>query len=98
MANTYVKIRQGSDEWISQAACRDMGPDTFFIDYDKVEHTDILSHLNKAQSVCINCSVQEKCLDYAIYNNIRHGMWGGLSEKKRRAYRLSNPERYEGSK
>lgn len=37
-----------------------------------------------AQKVCQRCPVRERCLDYAINNNITHGIWGGLTTRARR--------------
>ena len=33
------------------------------------------------------CPVRQPCLDYAITNRITHGIWGGLTERERRALR-----------
>ena len=33
--------------------------------------------------------MREPCLDYAISNAITHGIWGGLTERERRALRTS---------
>jgi len=37
--------------------------------------------------ICAQCPVREPCLDYAVSNGIVHGIWGGLSERERRALR-----------
>jgi hypothetical protein len=38
-----------------------------------------------ARQVCAACPVRQPCLDYAITNRITHGIWGGLTERERRA-------------
>jgi len=38
-----------------------------------------------ARQVCSACPVRQLCLDYAITNRITHGIWGGLTERERRA-------------
>ena len=38
-----------------------------------------------ARQVCAACPVRQPCLDYAITNRITHGVWGGLTERERRA-------------
>ena len=38
-----------------------------------------------ARRVCARCPVRQPCLDYAITNRIVHGIWGGLTERERRA-------------
>jgi hypothetical protein len=40
-----------------------------------------------ARLVCAACPVRQPCLDYAITNRITHGIWGGLTERERRALR-----------
>ncbi len=40
-----------------------------------------------ARQVCAACPVRQQCLDYAITNRIGHGIWGGLTERERRALR-----------
>jgi WhiB family redox-sensing transcriptional regulator len=37
----------------------------------------------KAEAVCKVCPVRVQCLDYALRNSIRHGIWGGLNEQGR---------------
>jgi WhiB family transcriptional regulator, redox-sensing transcriptional regulator len=37
----------------------------------------------KAKGVCQLCPVRMQCLDYALRNSIRHGIWGGLDEQER---------------
>lgn len=41
----------------------------------------------EARSICVECSVRAECLDYALDNGIKHGIWGGLSERQRRSER-----------
>jgi WhiB family transcriptional regulator, redox-sensing transcriptional regulator len=52
-----------------------------------------------AQKVCEKCVVVNECLEYALDNNIEHGIWGGKSERERRSLarvrrrlRLSNQD------
>jgi WhiB family transcriptional regulator, redox-sensing transcriptional regulator len=37
--------------------------------------------------VCRHCSVQELCLQWAVESGQDAGVWGGLSEDERRAYK-----------
>ncbi|MBU3751599.1 MAG: WhiB family transcriptional regulator, partial [Mycobacterium sp.] len=34
--------------------------------------------------ICLGCEVRDACLDYALANDERFGIWGGLSERERR--------------
>lgn len=78
------------DEWRGQAACRDTSPTIFFRDpflgpgnWDPSE----------ALAICETCPVTQECLDYAISNNIRYGIWGGLRPTYRQRYATSLRQR-----
>lgn len=43
--------------------------------------------VKKAKKVCMDCPVQQTCLDHAITHNEIHGIWGGLTPTERRRYR-----------
>ena len=38
----------------------------------------------EAKKVCLTCDVRQECLEYALANDERFGIWGGLSERERR--------------
>ena len=40
---------------------------------------------NRAKSVCGGCSVRTECLADALDNRIEFGVWGGMTERERRA-------------
>jgi WhiB family transcriptional regulator, redox-sensing transcriptional regulator len=40
-----------------------------------------------AKAVCALCPVKRECLDFALRLKVAHGVWGGLSERERRALR-----------
>jgi WhiB family redox-sensing transcriptional regulator len=40
-----------------------------------------------AQSFCQDCPVKMPCLEYALRENILHGVWGGLATNARIAIR-----------
>jgi WhiB family transcriptional regulator, redox-sensing transcriptional regulator len=61
---------------MTKAACRDREPDLFF--------PNDSAGVEVACDVCRTCAVREACLEYAIANNIEHGVWGGTSERRRR--------------
>lgn len=46
------------------------------------EHGNQHSHAVKA--ICQTCPVQPECLEYAVANFERFGIWGGLTERERR--------------
>ena len=38
----------------------------------------------EAKKICVGCEVRAECLSYALANDERFGIWGGLSERERR--------------
>jgi WhiB family transcriptional regulator, redox-sensing transcriptional regulator len=63
--------------WRELAACRGADLELFFP--GRGESAD------PARRICTSCPVRQPCLDYAITNRIVHGIWGGLTERERRA-------------
>ena len=66
-------------QWMEKGACKDMNPDLFF------PHNG--ENNEEAKAVCIECPVQQECLDYAVSQSGLMGIWGGLSETERRTVR-----------
>ena len=62
--------------WRQHAACRGLDPATFFPGSE--EETE------EARAICFACPVREACLDYALANRERDGVWGGATERERR--------------
>lgn len=75
-----------SEDWTTLAACKGMPADLFFTERGK--------STAEAKAVCAGCPVREQCLDYAMANTERFGVWGGLSEHERR--RLRAHQRRDG--
>ena len=65
--------------WRELAACRGADLEVFFPGRGE--------SAGPARRVCEGCPVRQPCLDYAITNRITHGIWGGLTERERRALR-----------
>jgi WhiB family transcriptional regulator, redox-sensing transcriptional regulator len=65
-----------ADNWRERAACRGVDPSVFYPTSEKEEEP--------ARSICGACAVKAYCLDYAIANKEKDGIWGGLNEKERR--------------
>lgn len=36
---------------------------------------------------CVGCTALSECLNFALDNNLKHGVWGGMSERQRRRIR-----------
>lgn len=67
--------------WMKQAACR--GLDTSMFYFERGHSTDTSPII----AICKSCPVQTECLEYAIENCERFGIWGGLSVRQRRQIR-----------
>lgn len=94
---TEVTITARTESWSERANCRGCDPDLFFPARGD-NHT-----LAAAKNVCASCEVRPECLDYAMVNVERHGVWGGLSEGQRRGLRRTHrighpPSPYEASR
>ena len=46
-----------------------------------------LGDIARAKSFCAGCEVRADCLEYALVNGEKFGIWGGLSERERRRLR-----------
>jgi WhiB family redox-sensing transcriptional regulator len=65
--------------WQDLANCRGANADLFFPERGASTRT--------AKSICRACSVRVECLEFAIRNGEKFGIWGGLSERERRKIR-----------
>lgn len=75
----------GGTGWMVSALCRDRPPAMFF-------PSDGVG-VKAAQQVCASCPVRAACLEYALANDIEHGVWGGASERERRRIRSARRSR-----
>jgi WhiB family redox-sensing transcriptional regulator len=68
-------------DWKEGGACRQIDPDTWFAENGH--------QLRQARTVCEGCDVRERCLEYALENDIYHGLWGNKSPLERRRMKVS---------
>ncbi|MBI3213503.1 MAG: WhiB family transcriptional regulator [Mycobacterium sp.] len=64
------------NEWQERALCAQTDPEAFFPEKG--------GSTREAKRICLGCEVRDECLDYALANDERFGIWGGLSERERR--------------
>ena len=76
---TSLALANADYSWRKDAACRDTDPDLFFPERG--------ASTREAKEVCRGCVVRENCLEYALANGEKFGIWGGLSERERRRLR-----------
>lgn len=64
------------DDWRKHGLCQETDPEAFFP--EKGEST------KPAKRICAACEFKTPCLQYALDNGERFGVWGGYSERERR--------------
>ncbi|MCI1747537.1 MAG: WhiB family transcriptional regulator [Acidipropionibacterium sp.] len=69
----------GIESWQARALCAQTDPEAFFPEKG--------GSTREAKRICEHCEVRAECLDYALANDERFGIWGGLSEMERRRIR-----------
>ena len=69
----------GPLSWQRDALCAQTDPVAFFPEKG--------GSTREAKGVCASCDVRAQCLEYALMNDERFGIWGGLSERERRRLR-----------
>jgi WhiB family redox-sensing transcriptional regulator len=77
--------------WFERARCAETDPEAFFPEKG--------GSTRDAKRVCLGCDVRGECLNYALDNDERFGVWGGLSEHERRKLRTKgtgNPTPVDG--
>ena len=72
-----------NDDWASKALCRTSAPDELFVRG---------AEQHKAKQICAACPVRTECLAEALDNGIEWGVWGGLTERERRAVLRKRPQ------
>jgi WhiB family redox-sensing transcriptional regulator len=76
---TQVVVRpEDTDDldWQDRALCAQTDPEAFFPEKG--------GSTREAKRVCRSCDVRTECLEFALENDERFGIWGGLSERERR--------------
>jgi len=69
--------------WVSQALCRASDPDELFVRG---------AAQRKAAVICRHCPVIAECGADALDNRVEFGVWGGMTERQRRALLKQHPE------
>ena len=64
------------ESWQDRALCAQTDPEAFFPEKG--------GSTREAKKICTGCEVKAECLEYALANDERFGIWGGLSERERR--------------
>lgn len=68
--------------WVARAACQEVDPERLFVEG---------AAQREATVICRHCPVQRECLIDALDHRELFGVWGGLTERERRALLRTRP-------
>lgn len=71
-----------NEDWSAQALCQKATSDELFVRG---------AAQNRAKLMCAACPVRTECLSEALDNSIEWGVWGGMTERERRALLRKRP-------
>ena len=74
-----IGLEADAQSWQEQALCAETDPEAFFPEKG--------GSTREAKKICTGCEVRAECLEFALANDERFGIWGGLSERERRRLR-----------
>jgi WhiB family redox-sensing transcriptional regulator len=77
-----IKHMTWDEDWASKALCNQTRPDELFVRG---------AAQNRAKQLCAGCPVRTECLAEALDNQIEWGVWGGMTERERRALLRKRP-------
>src|SRR5262245_29426321 len=69
--------------WADHGNCVGVDSDYFFSESDR--------DTKVAKAICRGCPVRTECLTYALDNNLKHGVWGGMTASQRRRLASRRP-------
>jgi WhiB family transcriptional regulator, redox-sensing transcriptional regulator len=71
------------EDWAQRGACGSSDPDALFVQGAAQQ---------QAKTVCLGCPVIAECLADALDNRTEFGVWGGMTERERRALLKRRPD------
>ena len=71
-----------NETWADSALCRQARPDELFVKG---------AAQNRAKQICGQCPVRTECLAEALDSKVEWGVWGGMTERERRALLRRRP-------
>ena len=64
--------------WMERAYCRGSSPELFYFDAGQSKRKNY-----SVAEFCSKCETRERCLEFALNNEERFGVWGGLTPAER---------------
>jgi WhiB family transcriptional regulator, redox-sensing transcriptional regulator len=84
-----MTVTAESLEWQDLAACHTSSLDLLFGSDGETAESRKRRETQAIQQLCAQCPVRTDCLGYAIDSNVKDGVWGGMGEDERAAYRTT---------
>ena len=78
-----MRTQDTAHDWTTTAACSKADPDDLFVTG---------AAQNRAKALCMGCPVRVECLADALDNHVEFGVWGGMTERERRALLRRRPD------
>jgi WhiB family redox-sensing transcriptional regulator len=78
-----ARYQEARVEWVARALCLSRDPDDLFVRG---------AAQRQAIGICRHCPVKTECLADALDNQIKFGVWGGMTERQRRVLLKQHPE------
>jgi WhiB family transcriptional regulator, redox-sensing transcriptional regulator len=75
-SRTLADLLGTEPDWQERALCSQTDPEAFFPEKG--------GSTKEAKRICSRCEVRHNCLQHALDQDERYGIWGGLSERERR--------------
>jgi WhiB family transcriptional regulator, redox-sensing transcriptional regulator len=79
----FGMVAEARTAWVLKALCLSTDPDDLFVS-GKAQR--------RATAICRHCPVVAECLADALDNQVEFGVWGGMTERQRRALLKQHPE------
>ena len=83
MTATTTRPGVWDEKWTDRARCRGGSPDELFAKGAAQQ---------SAKAICQRCPVVAECLADALDNRTEYGVWGGMTERERRALLRRRPD------
>lgn len=76
----HKQVEIGDGSWRLYANCQGTDPELWFPERG--------ASTREAKQICFACPVRLQCLEYALVNGEKFGIFGGVSERGRRKMRI----------
>ena len=83
LSSVLPVVTEGERAWVAKALCTTADPDELFVRG---------AAQRRAVAICRHCPVVRECGADALDNQVEHGIWGGMTERQRRALLKEHPD------